>query len=104
MNALRDERKHGAYNIGTSKGYSVREVVRAVEEVTGQELRVRVGPRREGDPAVLVASHERLVRELGWKPRFSSLRDIVQSAWDWKRKYPHGYGSVTSEVAAVARE
>jgi UDP-glucose 4-epimerase len=104
MNALLDEGKQGAYNIGTSKGYSVREVVRAVEEVTGQKLRVRVGPRREGDPAVLVASHERLVRDLGWKPRFSSLPDIVQSAWDWKRKHPYGYGSVTSEVAAVARE
>ena len=100
MDALHDEQRQGAYNIGSSRGYSVREVVRTVEEVTGRKLRVRVGARRQGDPAILVATHDRVVRELGWKPRFSSLQDIVQSAWDWKRKHPQGYESVPAEVTA----
>jgi len=103
MDALQDEQHHGAYNIGSSEGYSVREVVRTVEEVTGRKLRVRVGARRAGDPAVLVASHERLVRELGWEPRYSSLRDIVRSAWDWKRKHPHGYAAAAAELTAEPR-
>jgi len=99
MDSLHDEQRQGAYNIGSSRGYSVREVVQTVEEVTGRKLRVRVGARRKGDPAILVATHDRVVRELGWKPRFSSLHDIVQSAWDWKRKHPQGYLALP-EVAA----
>jgi UDP-glucose 4-epimerase len=97
LNALDDPQRHGAYNIGSSTGNSVREVVGAVEEVTGRKLRVRVSARRPGDPAILVATHDRVVRELGWKPRFSSLHDIVQSAWDWKQEHPQGY---TAEVTA----
>jgi UDP-glucose 4-epimerase len=100
MDALQDEQRHGAYNIGTGTGCSVREIVKEVEDVTGQKLRVRVAARRPGDPAVLVASHERVVRELGWKPRHSSVRDIVQSAWDWKQKHPHGYASAAAELTA----
>jgi len=100
LNALDDPQRQGAYNIGSSTGNSVREVVNAVEEVTGRKLRVRVGARRQGDPAILVATHDRVVRELGWKPRFSSLHDIVQSAWDWKQKHRHGYVATPAEVAA----
>jgi UDP-glucose 4-epimerase len=101
MDALHDEQRQGAYNIGSSKGYSVREVVRTVEEVTGRKLRVRVGARRKGDPAILVATHDRVVRELGWKPRSSGLQDIVQSAWDWKRKHPQGYLAVPEVTAGL---
>jgi len=102
MDALPDKQRQGAYNIGSSRGYSVREVVRTVEEVTGRKLRVRVGDRRKGDPGILVATHDRVVRELGWTPRISSLRDIVQSAWDWKRKHPGGYAEVPEVTAGLA--
>jgi UDP-glucose 4-epimerase len=71
------------YNIGNGQGFSVREVVDAVRRVTGHPIPVVEEPRRPGDPAVLVASSKRIVEELGWKPRFSSLDDIVRSAWVW---------------------
>jgi UDP-glucose 4-epimerase len=74
-----------AYNIGTGQGYSVREVIRAVEEVTDRKVPVRVAARRPGDPAILCASPARLKTELKWEPRFSDLKNIVRSAWEWKR-------------------
>jgi len=74
-----------SYNIGTGQGYSVREVICAVEEVTGSKIPVRVASRRHGDPAVLCASPKKLIAELNWKPRSSDLKNIVHSAWEWKR-------------------
>ena len=97
LSALSRERCSGAYNIGSSTGHSVRQVVRAVEEVTGQTLKTRVGPARPGDPAVLVASHDKLMEELGWKPRYSSIREIVQSAWEWMQEHPNGYGGAETD-------
>lgn len=79
------------YNVGHGRGYSIREVVKAVEEITSHKLRTRVGIRRPGDPAVLVASSEKLCRELKWQPRFSELKTIVSSAWAWKKSHPEGY-------------
>lgn len=76
-----------AYNIGTGTAYSVREVVRTVEDVTGQKVSVRAADRRPGDPAILCASPEKLKRELAWSPRSSDLRNIVRSAWEWKRTH-----------------
>jgi UDP-glucose 4-epimerase len=94
------EARFSAYNIGTGKGYSVREVVEAVERVTGKSFEVRIRPRRAGDPAVLCASPAKLVRELDWQPRGSELEAIVQSAWQWKLKHPEGYPA--REVNSVA--
>jgi UDP-glucose 4-epimerase len=71
------------YNIGNGQGFSVRQVVDSVRRITGHPIPVVEEPRRPGDPAVLVASSKRIVEELGWKPRFSSLDDIVRSAWVW---------------------
>jgi UDP-glucose 4-epimerase len=79
------------YNVGLGKGYSIQAVVKAVEKTVGRRLRVRVGKRREGDPAVLVASARKLNRELKWEPRHSDLETIVRSAWAWKEKYSKGY-------------
>jgi UDP-glucose 4-epimerase len=79
------------YNVGLGKGYSIRAVVKAVEEIAGRRLEVRVGERRPGDPAVLVASARKLSRELRWEPRHSDLKNIIRSAWAWKQKYPKGY-------------
>ena len=75
-----------AYNVGTGAGHSVLEVLRATEEVTGQKAPYVMGPRREGDPPVLVADAGRLMRAFGWKPRFTDLREIVATAWEFERK------------------
>jgi UDP-glucose 4-epimerase len=74
------------YNIGSGKGFSVREVVDSVRRVTGHPIAVVEEPRRPGDPAVLVASSKRIMAELGWKPKFSALDDIVRSAWVWHQQ------------------
>jgi len=81
------------YNLGVGKGYSVREVIRAVEEVSARKVPVKEGPRRPGDPAVLVALSEKIQRELGWRPRYPDLRSIVQTAWKWHQAHPRGYPS-----------
>lgn len=75
-----------AYNIGTGNAHSVREVISAVEEVTGQKIPVQIAARRPGDPAVLCASPRKLDRDLGWEPKSSDLRSIVRSAWEWKKR------------------
>jgi UDP-glucose 4-epimerase len=87
-----------AYNIGAGRGYSVREVVAAVEEVTGQIIRINRAPRRPGDPGTLCASPAKLLRELGWRPRHSNLREIIHDAWEWKMQNPHGYASFTPKL------
>jgi UDP-glucose 4-epimerase len=80
------------YNLGCGgEGYTVREVVETCREVTGADIPVRVGPRRAGDPAVLIASSERIRRELQWVPEMQDLRKIISSAWAWLRKHPEGY-------------
>jgi UDP-glucose 4-epimerase len=79
-------------NLGTGRGHSVREVVRACEEVTGQPVSLREGPRRAGDPPALVAAAERANEVLGWRPRYADLRQTVETAWNWHRTHPKGYG------------
>ena len=83
---LRDGGASDAFNVGTGSGYSVREVVRLVEEVTGQKVPCVIGPRREGDPPELVADSGKLRRTLKWTPDHSQLRDIVSSAWHFERR------------------
>jgi UDP-glucose 4-epimerase len=84
--------RSAVYNLGCGgEGYTVREVIEVAREVTGRPIPVRVGPRRAGDPAVLVASSDRIRRDLGWSPRFQDLRTIVASAWDWMQAHPRGY-------------
>jgi UDP-glucose 4-epimerase len=83
--------KQLCYNLGTGRGYSVREVIRVAEEVTGKPVPVREGSRRPGDPPALVASAEKIQRELGWKPRYTDLRAIIETAWRWHREHPRGY-------------
>jgi UDP-glucose-4-epimerase GalE len=79
------------YNLGTGRGYSVREVIRVAEEVTGLRVPVKEGPRRPGDPPELVASSEKIQRELGWRPRYPELRPIIETAWNWHKNHPKGY-------------
>jgi UDP-glucose 4-epimerase len=88
-----DERS-AIYNLGCGgDGYTVREVIEVAREVTGREIPVRVGPRRPGDPARLVASSARIRRELGWTPERQDVRNIIASAWSWMQQHPRGYES-----------
>jgi UDP-glucose 4-epimerase len=83
--------KQGFFNLGNGDGYSVREVIRMCEKVTGQSIPALERPRRPGDPPRLVASAAKAIRELGWKPQFRSLEDIITSAWAWHKAHPLGY-------------
>ncbi|HEX8140585.1 MAG TPA: UDP-glucose 4-epimerase GalE [Pyrinomonadaceae bacterium] len=84
--------RSAVYNLGCGgDGYSVREVIEAAREVTGKEIPVRVGPRRAGDPARLVASSAKIRSELGWRPERQDLRTIIASAWEWLQAHPRGY-------------
>ena len=75
-----------AFNVGTGTGHTVMEVVRAVEEVTGKKVPLEIGPRRSGDAPVLVANSDKLKQALGWKPKYTELRDIVETAWLFEKK------------------
>src|SRR5260370_23602532 len=80
-----------ALNVGNGRGFSILEVIDAAERVTGGKIPRKLGPRRPGDPAVLVASKEKLKRALGWEASHSSLDKIISSAWAWKQNHPGGY-------------
>jgi UDP-glucose 4-epimerase len=79
------------YNLGTGGGSSVREVIASCRKITGQPIPVLEKPRRPGDPPRLIASSEKIKRELGWRPQFQTLDAIVESAWKWHQKFPRGY-------------
>ena len=81
-----------AYNLGIGRGFSVREVIEAAGRVVGRDIPVENGDRRPGDPPVLVASSDKAQRELGWRPEFTDLDEIIASAWRWFREHPDGYG------------
>jgi UDP-glucose 4-epimerase len=80
------------YNLGNGQGFTVHEVIQTAREVTGHRIPAEIGPRRPGDPAVLIASSARIRRELGWEPRYPELRAIIESAWKWHQAHPDGYG------------
>jgi UDP-glucose 4-epimerase len=80
------------YNLGNGQGFSVRQVIEAARRVTGKEIAVVESPRRAGDPAVLIASSQKIRRELNWLPKFAKLEEIVKTAWEWHKNFPDGYG------------
>jgi UDP-glucose 4-epimerase len=90
LDALRKQEKL-AYNLGNGRGFSVREVIETARKVTGHPIPAKEMPRRPGDPAILVASSEKIKRELKWQPQYANLDDIVRSAWDWFLAHPNGY-------------
>ena len=79
------------YNLGNGEGFTVKEVIDAASQITGKKIRAEIGPRRAGDPAVLVAASGRIRQELGWTPQFPNVREIVESAWRWHQAHPNGY-------------
>jgi UDP-glucose 4-epimerase len=83
--------EHRVYNLGNGAGFSVREVIEAARRVTGRPIEAIESPRRPGDPAVLVASSDRIRRELGWTPEKPELEAMISDAWEWMQSHPHGY-------------
>lgn len=81
------------YNLGNGQGYTVEEVIDTCRQVTGHPIPAEVGPRRPGDPATLVASSDKIRRELGWEPNYPELRTIIEHAWQWHHSHPNGYRS-----------
>ena len=81
----------GFYNLANGDGYSVREVIQTCVKITGASIKTVEKPRRPGDPPRLVASAEKVRRELGWNPRYPKLEEIVATAWHWHRQHPSGY-------------
>ncbi len=81
-----------AYNLGNGSGYSVRQVIETARRVTGREIPAVEAPPRPGDPPELVASSEKITRELGWKPEYPDLATIIETAWRWHQSHPDGYG------------
>ncbi|MBH8608617.1 UDP-glucose 4-epimerase GalE [Thermoactinomyces sp. CICC 10521] len=93
--ALEHLRQHGqsdVFNLGNGTGFSVREVIETARRVTGQRIPERVVSKRAGDPAVLIASSDKAKRILNWKPRYHQLETIMESAWNWHKNHPDGYG------------
>jgi UDP-glucose 4-epimerase len=83
--------KTGFYNLGNGEGFSVREVIDVCSRISGKSIPVIEKPRRAGDPPRLVASATRALTDLGWKPRYPRIEDIVATAWDWHVRNPDGY-------------
>lgn len=92
LDALNSGAGSTVYNLGNGNGYSNRQVIAAVQRITGRDIPVDEAPRRPGDPAVLVASAERIRAELGWRPKHPRLEEIIATAWEWHRQHPYGYG------------
>jgi UDP-glucose 4-epimerase len=89
----RIEKSSGVFNLGSGSGFSNREVIEAARRVTGKEIPVREEDRRPGDPTRLVASNDKALRELGWKPALSDIDSIIESAWTWRQEHPSGYAA-----------
>lgn len=81
------------FNIGSEKGFTVKEMLEAARRVTGKEIPARIAPRRAGDPAKLVASPEKIERVLGWKSKYENIEDIIATAWTWHQSHPNGFAS-----------
>ena len=79
------------YNLGNGRGFSIKQVIETAREVTGHPIPAEIGPRRAGDPDILIASSETINHDLDWRPQYPELRQIMEMAWDWHQKHPHGY-------------
>ncbi|NMB56834.1 UDP-glucose 4-epimerase GalE [Candidatus Beckwithbacteria bacterium] len=86
LQALMNNHASDAYNVGTGTGYSNKQILEMIEQVSGQKVKLNYCPRREGDPAILVADSSKLKTEFNWEPKYSDLQNIIQTAWDWHSK------------------
>ncbi|MBD1379734.1 UDP-glucose 4-epimerase GalE [Metabacillus arenae] len=91
IDKLRQTNESGIYNLGNGNGFTVKEVIDTARKVTSHPIPAVVAPRRAGDPAKLIASSDKAMKELGWKPRYAKLETMIESAWNWFQKHPAGY-------------
>lgn len=96
LQALQSGHQTDAFNVGLGRGFSVKEVLDVVDQVTGQPLTRLLEPRRAGDPAILVADASRLRDQLHWQPTYTTLEEMVSTAWQWHRLHPHDFSDVHS--------
>jgi UDP-glucose 4-epimerase len=91
LKSLREGGRSRIFNLGNGKGFSVKEVVQIARDVTGVNIKANIVPRRAGDPAVLVASSDKIKEELHWEPKYNDLSTIISTAWNWHKNHPDGY-------------
>lgn len=91
LNYLREGNESSIFNLGTGDGFSVKEMIDAAEKAIGKKIKVEYGARRAGDPARLVASSAKAQKILHWQPKYTSMEDIIRTAWNWHEKHPNGY-------------
>ena len=91
LDMLLNGKPGGFYNLGNGEGHSVQEVVEVARAVTGKPIPAEIVGRRAGDPAVLIGSSDKAIKELGWAPQFNELETIIETAWRWHKNNPSGY-------------
>lgn len=91
VDKLRKDGTSATYNLGSGNGFSVKEVIDVARKVTGHPIPAEIAERRAGDPAVLIASSDRIKEELGWSPKYEDLNIIMETAWKWHKNHPEGY-------------
>lgn len=91
LDYLVKEEKSDQFNLGSANGFSVKEMVEAAKKATGVEIKAEVGPRRPGDPDILVADSSKARRMLNWQPKYESVVDMIETAWNWTKNHPDGY-------------
>lgn len=93
LDYLREGGKSDIFNLGSSKGFSVKEMVEAARRVTGHPIPAKIGARRPGDPSTLIASSKKARKRLGWNPQRTDIETIIRDAWNWHQQHPDGYAS-----------
>ena len=91
---LRNGGKSNIFNLGNGKGFSVKEIIAAAENATGQKIKIEIGTRRAGDPARLIASNDTAQKILGWQPKYTNIEEIIKTAWTWHKNHPNGYNDI----------
>ncbi|MCA0985142.1 UDP-glucose 4-epimerase GalE [Halobacillus yeomjeoni] len=96
LDHLQEGKESSIFNLGNGQGFSVKEMIEAAREVTGHDIPAKLAPRRAGDPAQLIASSAKAQKELGWEPKYTQMKDIIATAWEWHQKNPSGYKRTTN--------
>ena len=93
LNYLREGNESNIFNLGSGNGFTVKEMIEAAKEATGEEIKVVIGERRLGDPAKLVASSQKAKEILGWTPEFDDVKKMIGDAWNWHKNHPNGFNN-----------
>jgi UDP-glucose 4-epimerase len=91
LNYLTKEKESNYFNVGTGKGYSVKEIVETIKITSGVDFPVEIGPRRPGDPDAIFGDNTKIKQILDWEPQYSGLQTIIETAWNWHKNHPYGY-------------